>query len=106
MLASEFVSESFDITAQSIILLSTNDPEARAIVAEVLARIAIAPAAAALGSEQAETRAVRLLMLATGFTLFTRQIPLMSAAAANANGTSQWLSELIQQIVDDSASPT
>src|SRR5262245_61700320 len=35
MLASEFASESFDITAQSIILLSTNDPEARAIVARV-----------------------------------------------------------------------
>jgi AcrR family transcriptional regulator len=100
MLANEFASETFDITAQSIILLSTNDPEARAIVARVLERITIAPMATVVGAEKAEVRAVRLLMLATGYTLFTRQIPLMSLQSAHENGTSNWLSQLIQQIVE------
>lgn len=99
LLTAQFLTEIFDLSAQSMIVLSTSDAEARAISARVLRARAVLPLAEWIGGPDAETRAMRLVMLATGFTLFTRQVPLLTLEDAVASGTSQWISDLLQEIV-------
>ena len=99
-LTAELLAEFFDLRAQSMIVLSTSDAEARAISAKVLKRCAIEPLILWLGTENAEARAVRLIMMATTFMLYTRQVPLMSPERAVKTRTSQWLADQLQQIID------
>ena len=98
-LTSEFLAGFFDLRAQSMIVLATSDPEARNIAARVLQN-AITPAAQWLEGPNAEARAMRLIMLATGFMLYTRQVQLMTPEAAVDNKTSAWLSRLLQEIIE------
>lgn len=98
-LTAESLAGFFDLRAHSMIVLSVSDAKARAICAKVLKERAIDPLAQALGEPDAETRAVRVVMLITGFMLFTRQVQLMAPERAEQNGTSRWLSGLVQEIV-------
>lgn len=98
-LTTEFLASLFDLRAHSMIVLSTSDAEACAICERVLEAKAIAPLVEWLGPPDARTRAVRLVMLATGFMLFTRQVQLMTPESAVESGTSGWLSDLLQDII-------
>lgn len=97
-LTAESLAGFFDLRAQSMIVLSVSDMEARTICAKVLQERAIKPLAQLLGPPDAETRAVRVVMLMTGFMLFTRQVQLMTPERAEENGSSRWLSDLVRDV--------
>lgn len=99
LLTTQFLAGFFDLSAQSMIALSTSDAEARRISARVLKARAVEPIAQWLGPPNAQARAIRLVMLATGFTLFTRQVALLTPDEVVENGTSRWLSDILQDIV-------
>lgn len=98
-LTAESLAGFFDLRAQSMIVLSVSDTEARAICAKVLQARAIEPLARALGPPDATTRAIRVVMLMTGFMLFTRQVQLMTPEQAEENGSSHWLSGLVKDVM-------
>lgn len=98
-LTAEFLANLFDLRAHSMIVLSAGDTEAREICERTLNTQAIAPLAEWLGPPNARARAIRLVMLTTGFMLFTRQVELMPPEDAIESGTSAWLSQLLQDIV-------
>lgn len=98
-LTSDSLAGFFDLRAQSMIVLSVSDPDARTICAKVLKERAIDPLAKLLGPPHAETRAVRVIMLMTGFMLFTRQVQLVTPERVREEGTSEWLSDLIRETV-------
>lgn len=100
-LMSEFLTGFFGLRAQSLIVLSTSDPEARAISAKVLKDRVIEPLAVCMGPPNAEARAVRLVMLSTAFILYTRQVQLMSPESAVETETSRWLSDLLRGIIEE-----
>ena len=45
-----------------------------------------------------------MIMLATGFMLFTRQVQLMTPEYAVETKTSDWLADLLQEIIEESGS--
>jgi AcrR family transcriptional regulator len=90
-----------DLRAQSMIVLSTSDAEAREIAAAVLKARVIEPVTGWLGAPDGEARAIRLVMLSTAFMLYTRQVQLMTPESAIASGTSQWLSDTLQSILEE-----
>ena len=98
-LTTQFLAGLFDLSAQSMIALATSDVEARSISARVLKARAVRPIAEWLGPPNAEARATRLVMLMAGFTLFTQQVPLLSPEEAVASGTSGWISDILQDII-------
>lgn len=100
-LTEKFLEAFLDLRAQSMIALSTSDPDARLISVRVMEQYGIAPLARWLGPPNARARAVRMMMLATGFMLYTRQILLMPPEVAVDNETSQWLAESLQAIIDE-----
>lgn len=99
-LTAQFLADLFDLRAHSMIVLSANDQQARGICARMLKQLAIKPLAEWLGPPNAEVRAARMIMLATGFMLFTRQVQLMVPDEATCNGTSEWMSVLLQDLVE------
>lgn len=101
LLSAELLSDFFDITAQSMILLSASHPEASRAVARVLKDKDIVPGSAEEPLTDTQVRAVRLLMLASGFALFTRQIRLLSPEQATSSGCLDWLSTALQSVIDD-----
>jgi AcrR family transcriptional regulator len=104
-LMAEFLTGGFGLRAQALITLSTGDAEARAISAKVLKARVIGPLSAVMEPPDAEARAMRLVMLSTAFLLYTRQVPVMTPEDAVANGTSDWLSGLLGEIIAAQASP-
>jgi AcrR family transcriptional regulator len=105
LLTAETLANFFDMRAQSMIVLSVNDPEARIISAAVLKKCALTPLAELLGGPNATARAFRLVMLSTAFMLYTRQVQLMTPEAAVETKTSEWLSGLLQDIVAEPKPP-
>jgi AcrR family transcriptional regulator len=99
LLTAETLTNFFDIRAQSMIVLSVNDPEARSISAAVLKKCALTPLAEWLGGPDAAARAFRLIMLSTAFVLYTRQVQLLTPEEAASTKTSEWLSGLLQDIM-------
>ena len=98
LLAGEVLGGLLDLRAQSMILLAIGSAEAREICARVLRTSVIEPMAARIGTPDAQVRAIRLVMIATGYTLFTSQVPLIGAAEAEASGTAAWLEALVREI--------
>jgi AcrR family transcriptional regulator len=100
-LTDRFLEALLDMRAQSMIALSTSDPEAREISTRVMREHAVKPLAEWLGPPNAEARAIRMLMLTTSFMLYTRQIPLMTPQEAVRSATSAWLARALQEIIDE-----
>lgn len=101
-LAALFLDRDIDIKPPSIVVLSTGDPEAREISTRILQEEIIAPLARWLGPPDAQARALEILILAMGFVLFTRQLPLISASKAQEKKVAAWLAESLQRIIDRS----
>jgi AcrR family transcriptional regulator len=100
-LAEKFIEAFLDMRALSMIVLSASDPEAQEINLRVMREHAIKPLADWLGPPDAETRAIRMTMLSTGFMIYTRQIPLMMPGLAVETQTSNWLADQLQSIIDE-----
>lgn len=101
-LAAELLGGFLDLRMQSIILLGVGDPEAREICARVLRDRVIAPMAERIGGPDAHDRAIRLVMIATGYTMFTRQVPLIDAQGAAASGTADWMAGIVRELFEAS----
>jgi hypothetical protein len=85
-----------------MIILSIGDAEARVITARIANESIIRSLAAWLGPPDAEARALDLIMVCTGFVVYTRQIPLKSGRRTVGSHSETWLARTIQAIVDES----
>jgi AcrR family transcriptional regulator len=99
-LAALFLDRRIDIRPPSIIALAAAHDEARQIAARVTGEHVVEPLARWLGPPDGRARALEIVMLAMGFVLFTRQLPLISAHRGQERKVAQWLGEKMQEIVD------
>lgn len=99
-LAAFFVDRTAPIAAPSLVMLSTGDAEAREIATRMLEEHVVHPLAAWLGPPDAYPRALEMVMLAMGFVLFTRQLPLISASKSHEKKVAASLARSLQRIVD------
>lgn len=104
-LAAELLGGFLDLRMQSIILLGVGDTEAREICARVLRERVIAPLAERIGTPDAQDRAIRLVMIATGYTLFTSQVPLVDPRDAATSGTADWMAGIVRDLFEAPAGP-
>jgi AcrR family transcriptional regulator len=93
-----------DFRLPAMIILSIGDAEARVITARIANERIVKPLAAWLGPPNAEARALDLIMVCTGFVVYTRQIPLRSGRRTVGSHSESWLARTIQAIIDESAS--
>lgn len=101
-LAQLFLNTELEITPPSMIALSTNDTEAREITTRVTEEHAIKPLAKWLGAPDARARALEIMLLSTGFVLYTRQLPDLFAARGADKKLGKWFAQSVQAIVDQS----
>lgn len=88
-----------DIKPPPMIAMAVGDAEAREIATRVANEYAIGPLAKWLGGADARGRAIRIMTLAVGFVMFTRQIPLGGARIDKKH--TKWLADSLQSIVDE-----
>jgi AcrR family transcriptional regulator len=99
-IAAQVLNADVEIKPPSMIALSTGDADARDIAARVTREHVVAPLAKWLGPPDANARAAQIVILAIGFALFTRQIPL--TAQSGEKKLAKWFAQTIQAIVDRS----
>jgi AcrR family transcriptional regulator len=99
-LAALFLDRRIDIRPPSIIALAAGHDEARQIAARVTDEHVVGPLARWLGPPDGRARALEIVMLAMGFVLFTRQLPLISAHKGQERKVAEWLGRAMQEIVD------
>ncbi len=87
-----------NIQLTEMIVLSTGNAEAREISARVAKDHMIERLGKWLGPPNARARAMNLIMLGTGFILFSRQLPVGPLHRESV----KWFAETIQSIVDGS----
>lgn len=97
-MARQVASADVDLSLPAMLVLATGDAEATGIAARITRERIIAPLAAWLGPPDADTRAATIIMLSTGFVLYTRQLPVMSPPRKMID----WLAASLQAIVDQS----
>ena len=85
-----------DISLTSMMVLSIGDAEAAAVTAKVIKGYVVDQMAAWLGPPHAQARAMNLLMLMTGFTVYMRRIPVAPIPQVTQN----WLAQSVQAIID------
>ena len=86
-----------------IMILAAADPDARATIEQLLQDLIIAPLTAWFGGADAEHRAARLMLLASGFFLYRLVYPLPAWAGALDPDSRAWLERAFQSVVDDPA---
>jgi len=91
--------QDLQIRAPMMMALSLGDAEAREIVVRVAREHILASMTAWLKPPLAEARAVNILMMTTGFALFSRHIEL-SGSAATRQETAELFAQSLQRIVD------
>jgi AcrR family transcriptional regulator len=101
-LAKLFLNTDLEITQPSMIALSMNDPDARDILARVIEEYGLAPLAKWLGPTDARARALQIILLATAFVLYTRQLPQLFSARGMDKKLAKWFAQSVQEIVDQS----
>jgi AcrR family transcriptional regulator len=101
-LVASFVDASADrINPLRIMILAAADPEARATIDRVLHDLIIVPLAAWFGGPDAEQRAARLMLLASGFFLYRLVYPLPAWAGTLDPASRAWLERAFQTVIDD-----
>jgi hypothetical protein len=90
-----------EIPTPALIVLSTGDPEARAVTARITEEHAVRPLAKWLGPPDGHARAAQISMLAIAYVLFTRQVPLVALESKADRALQRRTAELIQRIVDE-----
>lgn len=99
-LADLFLDADINITPPSMIALSTSDDDAREITTRVTEEHVITPFAKWLGAPDARARALEVMLLATGFVLYTRQLPALFSARGTDKKIAAWFAESVQAIID------
>ena len=99
-LAAIFLDATIEFTVPSMIALSTNDPEAREITTRVTESQIIKPFMKWLGAPDARARALEIMLLSTGFVLYTRQLPGLFATRGIDRKLGKRFAKSIQTIVD------
>jgi AcrR family transcriptional regulator len=87
-----------DMRLPAMVVLSTGDPDAREITARVTRDRIITDLAQRLGAPDARDRALEITMLATGFLIYARQLPVGEVSER----TQTKFAQLLQAIVDES----
>jgi AcrR family transcriptional regulator len=104
-LVASFVDAPVDrINPLRIMILAAADPEARATTERVLQDLIVAPLTKWFGGPDAEHRAARLLLLASGFFLYRLLYPLPAWTGSLDAGSRAWLEDAFQSVIDDPAS--
>jgi AcrR family transcriptional regulator len=98
-LARLILDPALEMKAPSIVALSTGDADARDIATRVTEAQVLLPLAAWLGPPDARARAMEIIMVAMGFVLYTRQLPL-PAAQGMERRLGRWFAATVQAIVD------
>lgn len=99
-MAAAFMNPALNILPPSIVSLSTGNADARDITTRVMNEYVVTPLAKWLGAPDAKERAAQITMLAMGFVLYTRQIPLLGNNRNSNRKMAKWLAQSIQSIVD------
>ena len=99
-LAKTFLNAEIEITPPSMIALSTSDPEAREITTRVTEEHIIVPFAKWLGPPDARARSLEVMLLATGFVLYTRRLPALFAPRGTDKKFAKWFAQSVQAIID------
>lgn len=100
--ASLLARRDLDMLAPSMIALATGDANAREIAARATTSHTIEPLAVWLGPPDARTRAMEIVMIATGFVTYARQLPILPADQPIDGRLVEWLGRSIQAVVDRS----
>lgn len=87
-----------DVKPPAILAVTTSDAQALEITARVTEEQIIAPLSTWLGGSDARARALAITMLATGFVIYARQLPLSGGAADAA--LVRWFVDAVQTQVD------
>lgn len=96
MRLAELTMANADISLTTMMVFSIGDPEAAAVTAKVTKKYIADQLAEWLGPPNAEIRAMNLIMLMTGFTVYIRRIPV----APIQQMTVDWLAQSVQAIID------
>ncbi|HSW11885.1 MAG TPA: TetR family transcriptional regulator [Solimonas sp.] len=95
-----FLDPGVDIKPPSIIALSTGDAEARDIATRVVEQHVVVPLGKWLGPPDGYARALGIVMMAMGFVLFTRQLPLLPMRKSVEAKLGKWFAKTVQAMVD------
>lgn len=94
----DYVMGENDNQLPAMVILSIGDPVSQDITSRVLREQIIPQLAQRLGGPDARERAVEITMLATGFLVYTRQLPVGDVAER----TKRKFASILQAIVDES----
>ncbi len=98
-LADLLLRDDLDVNPPVLIALSSGDPVAVEITARVTEEQLIRPLAEWLGGPDARARAVEITMLATGFVIYARQLPMLPGQRLEP-GLQGWFAGAVQALVD------
>lgn len=101
-LAETILSPDADIRPPLMISLAAGDPEARAIAGATAERELLIPLMKSLDGPDARARALAMIMLATGFVAYMRQIPLTPPSESERAYLVNWFANSMQRLVDGS----
>lgn len=96
-------SDRFRINVLSMLVLAAGDPVARAVADRQLRELVIKPLTMWFDRDNAEERAARLVLLASGFFLCRILYPLSAWKRDLAPASRAWLERAFQSVVDDPA---
>jgi AcrR family transcriptional regulator len=100
-LVASFVDERADrVNPLQIMVLATSDAGARAIADRLVRELTIKPLANWFHLPNAEERAARIVVLASGFFVYRLLYPLDAWAGDIAPASRKWLEETFQSVVD------
>ena len=85
----------------SMLIFSTAEASLQAIALRLLRARIVSPLATWLAHEDAETRAARLMVVASGFFIYRSLLPLESMAGDIDPATRRWLAKTFQSAIDD-----
>lgn len=96
-LADALIDPAGDIRGPMIVALGSGDPEAAAIAARVTVKHGIKVMADWLDGEDAEGRTLAMGMMAAGYVIYARQLPLPSTDLSNVR---QWFIVTMKKLVE------
>jgi AcrR family transcriptional regulator len=88
------------VISPGMVALALGDDVARQIAAKVLAEQTTKKVATWLGGADAEVRAIKLVMTAMGYSIFSRLLDMQVSQEAKEK-TAAWIASTIQSLVDD-----
>lgn len=99
-LAHLLTAEELDFRLPAMLVLSIGDAEARTITTKVVRHHIVEPLAKWLGPPNARARALRLIMLCTGYVIYTHQIRAGGTVGSPRSRPDKWLATTLQSLVD------